>query len=504
MLTEHFIASIGAAAKAPLTNSQKDASIFIHEFQPLLQPRSIFKKSSTGPHSLAVSSTHIFAAQADKAVVHVYSREKGNQEATVPFPERITCLTLACDESVLVLGTAEGRILCWEVASGRQITTSQAHLQAVTVLAADRTSNFLLSASADSTVHAWSLPALLSFATVDVQAVSSLSAFTSHRAEVVALTLGHSSSFCNFVISASKDKTCLVWDYHTGTVMRTYLLPEMPTCLAIDAADRCVYVGYEDCSLQQLHLFDLRSESDLSAPLQPSLNSKWKAADDSMGAVLSIGISFDGYTILTGHEAGSICSWDGTGGRSTSTILQAPLPGPVTNLAFLPVTGFPDAQEEKVKIPAVIKPKFGAFDNANAEMPGNYSLSVAFPSDLPKRFPSTFEEALIAPSFPQHLLDAGLEELSTWGNRVQTRTDPEEAEDFMALDEESNTSRKLTLEEQNAGLKQELEALRRVQKASFERMEKMRLDNQALSKRQRKITAVNGARNGMNDTSDED
>lgn len=47
--------------------------------------------------------------------MHVYSREKGNQEATVPFPERVTSLALALDETVLVLGTEGGRILLWEV-----------------------------------------------------------------------------------------------------------------------------------------------------------------------------------------------------------------------------------------------------------------------------------------------------------------------------------------------------------------------------------------------------
>lgn len=62
---------------------------------------------------VAVNDTHIFAAQHEKAYVHVYSRQRGNQEAFVAFPERIRCLTLAGD--VLVCGTAEGRLMLWEV-----------------------------------------------------------------------------------------------------------------------------------------------------------------------------------------------------------------------------------------------------------------------------------------------------------------------------------------------------------------------------------------------------
>lgn len=504
MLTEHFIASIAAAAKAPSTSAQKDAGIFVHEYQPLQQQRSIFKKSATGSSCLAINPTHIFAAQADKAVVHVYSREKGNQEAIVPFPERIACIALACDDSVLVLGTAEGRMLLWEVASGRQITTSQAHLQAITVVAVDPTCNFLLSASADSTVHVWSLPALLSFATVDLQASSPLTTFTHHRAEIVALALGHSSSFCNFAVSASKDRTCLVWDYHTGTVMRTCLLPDTPVCLALDAADRHVYIGYEDGSVQQLDLYNVRNDSHSTAPVQPSLSSRWSFKRGALGAALSISVSFDGLTIMTGHQSGDVCTWEAGKGRFASKVLQAPLNGPVNNLAFLPVTGLSHDEPKKVKTPTVVKPKFGAFDNPIGEVPGSYNLNVIFPSELYARSSSEFGQALTAPTFPQQLIDQGLAELKAWGKHVRGPAEVEDAEDFMALDDEEDESSRLTLEEQNAQLKQELEALRRVQRATFDKMERMRLEKQALSKRQQRRAVVNGARNGMDDSSDED
>ena len=114
MLTEQFVAAISASTK-PNTGVTKDAGIFVHEFQPLVAQRHVFKKSATAPNGVAVTSSHIFAAQADKAIVHVYSREKGNQEALVPFPERIHSIALAAQASVLLLGTEGGRILVWEV-----------------------------------------------------------------------------------------------------------------------------------------------------------------------------------------------------------------------------------------------------------------------------------------------------------------------------------------------------------------------------------------------------
>lgn len=101
--------------KVASTSATKDAGIFVFESQPLSQPRAAYKKSYTNQNCLAVSASHVFAAQADKAVVNVYSREKGSLEATVPFQERISSIALACEDTVLVVGTTEGRLFLWEV-----------------------------------------------------------------------------------------------------------------------------------------------------------------------------------------------------------------------------------------------------------------------------------------------------------------------------------------------------------------------------------------------------
>lgn len=115
MLTETFVASTSGIHKSPSSAAIKEASIFVHEYQPLRAVRASFKKSATLQNCLVASASHIFAAQADKAVVHVFNREKGNHETLVPFPEKIHSLALAADGSILVLGTEGGRIFLWEV-----------------------------------------------------------------------------------------------------------------------------------------------------------------------------------------------------------------------------------------------------------------------------------------------------------------------------------------------------------------------------------------------------
>ena len=120
MLTESFVASVLISDKTPNTSLAKDAGIYLHDYLPLSSPKSSFKKSSTPPNGLAVSASHIFAAQAEKAVIHVYDREKRNQEAIVPFPEKITSIALAGPydgAGILAMGTEGGVVFLWEVGS---------------------------------------------------------------------------------------------------------------------------------------------------------------------------------------------------------------------------------------------------------------------------------------------------------------------------------------------------------------------------------------------------
>lgn len=121
MLTESFIASTSTptALQKPASSSvagAKDGSIFTIQFAPApVKCSGVLKRSVAGPHSLAVSKTHVFSAQSGKAVVHVYGRDKMTHEATIALPDRITCIALVSDEDVLVMGTEGGSLLVWEV-----------------------------------------------------------------------------------------------------------------------------------------------------------------------------------------------------------------------------------------------------------------------------------------------------------------------------------------------------------------------------------------------------
>ncbi|KAJ4409631.1 Pre-rRNA-processing protein ipi3 [Didymella pomorum] len=505
MLTEQFVAAISGSTK-PNTGVTKDQGIFVHEFQPLAAQRNVFKKSATAQNGIAVSSTHIFAAQTEKAIVHVYSREKGNQEAIVPFPERIHSIALAAQDTVLLLGAESGRVLAWEICSGRLVSTSTSHLQPVTSLAVDPSSKFFLSGSADAMIHVWSLPSILSFSPDTSR--SPLHTLSTHRGPISSIACGHSSSTANIAVSTSGDKTAIVWDYHNGQAMRTYLLPETPTAVTLDPADRACFIGYADGSLHTIDFYDdvqkttstdvLRDVASSHQPMQPSPKTRFGADSQKLGGTLSLSLSWDGTTLVSGHSSGKIASWDIAKSNYLTTLTN--LSGPVSNLQFLRPKGFSNTREPTFKIPTIVKPKqdAGLTGSSSGLVPPNYNLSMQFTGrlDTPSvsatearsAKTSSFAEALTHASFPASMLEESLAELDTWvapskGGAVAAA--PVAAPGQSDHIEPSGTSNDASSDEVE-NLKKELATLRRVQQATVGQLSKLREEKEYLENREKK------------------
>ncbi|KAF1983856.1 WD40 repeat-like protein [Aulographum hederae CBS 113979] len=448
MLTEQFVASIAAPTKAVATSLPQDAAIFVQELQPLPAQRQLFKKSVTARNSLAVNESHIFAAQHGKAQVHVYSRERGNHEATVSFQERISCLVLAAGGTVLILGTEGGSIILWEICTGRSIIAPQAHLQPVTSIAVDPSSNHFLSGSEDSIVHVWSLFSFLTFdSSSSSQTVHTpIRTLSNHRSAIRSLVTGHSTSRANIAVSASDDNTAIVWDYHLGRILRTYLLGSPPTSLALDAADRALIATFPNGSVQVLDFYaeSHRAISDLyevteNAPILPPPEGRYHAQD--LGAAHCVALSWDSSTILTGHESGKIALWDiGRGFRS----IISTLPGPVTNLVMQAPTGFSNSSRNdskiKIKIDKITKPQYGVSSqttdsSGNGRVPPNYTITAQLRGHLPPSSPSLFTTALTHPSFPSQLLDEAIASLSA---TTPSQPTSDHQSDFLAFSEDTD------------------------------------------------------------------
>ncbi|KAJ5124223.1 uncharacterized protein N7515_008048 [Penicillium bovifimosum] len=432
MLSESFVTSTLSSAKSP-TASLRDVGICVHELQPSSILRSTFKKSSTSTNCLAVSPSHIFTAQADKAVVHVYSREKGNQEGIVPFPERIRSIAVAGGKygDILVLGTEGGRLIVWETCTGRQVATTASHLQPVTSLVVDPTSNFILSGSSDASVHVWSLPGILSFSKPAFSASrqpsnSPIRTFSNHRAAITSLAVGHSNGRHNIVVSTAKDNTAIAWDYHTGRVLRHFLLPLSATSVTLDPVDRAFYVGYEDGSVQSVDFYrgnstqhPLHDPYAQSTPAQVSMEDRWLPPSAESGSVKTISLTYDGTTLLSGHTSGKVLSWNVARRKYISSV--ADYTHSITNLVMLPPGGIPHPSSDlKRKAHTIVKPRhdsgLAAPSHAPSAVPAEYMFhtQIITPSAPKLRQPTLFSQALTHSSFPKSMLEEGLAELAAF------------------------------------------------------------------------------------------
>ena len=443
MLTESFVASTLTSDKDISSSSSalKDVGICLHEFQPHLTPRHNYKKSSTDRNCLAVSESHIFAAQAGKAVIHVYNRDKGNQEATVPFPERIHSLAyLGIGSATLVIGTAEGRLILWELANGRQVTSTTSHLQAVSSLVVTNSYGFILSGSADSSIHVWSVSNLMCFSqdstlfTGNTLRNTPLRAFSNHRSGISAISCGHSKTATNFAVSASDDDYCYIWAIDSCEILRVILLPSTPLCFAIDPADRAIYAGYSDGNIQYIDLFQTGLDGQITAvdsvrdvtsdePTQIASTNNWSAASADIGAAQCLCLSYDGTRLLSGHSSGRILSWDVAKCRVQKSI--ADFGRSVTNLVMLRPDGLPD-EGPVFQVRAITKPKL---DYSLPTRRGTTGIppSYTFQGQIVPQRSSTqlatppedwepqdhFHVALTSPIFSQSMIDEAIKDLSS-------------------------------------------------------------------------------------------
>ncbi|RMZ85359.1 hypothetical protein DV737_g827, partial [Chaetothyriales sp. CBS 132003] len=392
MLIESFIAATSAPHKAPqhLAAALKDVGICQYEFQPQPGLRQGFKKSSVGPNCLALSKSHIFAAQLEKAVINVYSRDKANQEATVPFPERVRSLVFVEAASVLVIGTESGKLILWEVATGRLVTSSASHLHAVSSLHASPNNDYLLSGSPDATVCVWSLPLLLSFPSSSTvyggQPTASVPSrtFSAHLSPITALSCGHSRSSTNFAISASEDKTCYIWHIDTCEIIRTLLLPSTALCATLDPVDRAIYFGSKDGGIMTLNLQSLaaREEAGGGSSCQATTvellsTDTWTPASQ-LGATNAIALSYDATSLLSAHTNGAVVQWDVAKQTMASEIFN--FAQPVTNIQMLRPQGLSERKMTAYETPAIVKPRLELNNvdySRTSSVPIGYSLHVS-------------------------------------------------------------------------------------------------------------------------------
>lgn len=377
--------------------------------------------------------------------------------------------------------------------TGRQVSTTPSHLQPVTSLVVDPTSNFVLSGSSDASIHVWSIPQLLSFSKAvstarDQRAPNSpIRTFSNHRTAITALAVGHGSGRNNIAISAAQDNTAVVWEYSTGNVLRTFLLPSTAISITVDPADRAFYVGYASGNIQRIDFYEgLSAQHPLhdaklqNTPSQINAEDQWVAPSTNKGAATALALSYDGMTLYSGHPNGSVLSWDVARGKYSSTVAE--YLSPVTNLHMLHPTGFPSSatQNPNFTIPNIIKPQYNPnvsdMSQGAGNTPSNYTFNVQL-APHSQDSSAVFSEALTHSSFPASLIEEGLAELASLGSSQTVKAPATHA---APANDAIDSSQLAALEEEIANLKKQLSVSEAARRAETDEVVKLKTDIRGL------------------------
>lgn len=286
-------------------------------------------------------------------------------------------------------------------------------------------------------------------------------------------------------------------------------MPEAPTAVALDPADRAFYVAYGDGSLQTIDFYDelqtavatdvLRDSAASHRPVQPSPKSRFGAESQKLGAAQSLSLSWDGTTLVSGHVSGKVATWDVAKANYLSTLVT--LPGPVSTLQFLAPTGFPQTTEPTFKLHTVVKPKQdAALTSGSALVPPNYTLSMQFTGRLCNPHVSStesgptsktmFEQALSHPSFPSSMLEESLAELESWG--ASSKNGAALSANLMPQDQDTTTATAISGATSDAHqteleeVKKQLAALQRIQKVTFSQLSELREEKEYFMSQEKK------------------
>ena len=359
--------------------------------------------------------------------------------------------------------------------------TPPSHLDSVKCLAVDSTSNYLVSGSDDSNIYVWSIPALLSFSAsshVDPRSPTHapLRTFSDHRSAVLAVTISSGYMSTSVAVSSSQDNLCIIWDYRTGDSLRIFLLSSPASNLVLDPANRAIYAGHDDGSIQMINLLSSENEAESGmnsvqssqTALQPSSKDRWQDKMVSGQPLLSLGLSYDGTLLLSGHQDGKVHMWDvarGRYGRCLST--QS---APVTNIIVPAPLGFLKENREATKSVTIVKPRVpyeGTSGRSGMSVPSSYSFMGQFISEFNiSRFSSEsgedelmvdFDAALVHSILPMEYLEQGL---ATFSGRAEAHLLGQSSAD-------SGTNKELS------EVKEQLEASRKLNKYALGHVDKL-------------------------------
>ncbi|XP_074599138.1 guanine nucleotide-binding protein subunit beta-2 [Brevipalpus obovatus] len=214
-------------------------------------------------------------------------RESGNHGAKLVrelagFDGFLSCCRFV-DDKKIITGTADKKIILWDIETGNKIMEYKGHTGDVISMAISWDAGNFITGSVDRTVRLW-----------DMRQVTPVQTFFGHEADVNSLVFHRSNSVFG---SGSEDKTCRLFDVRSDQEIVAYKSPNGRsgfTSCALSLSGRILLAGSDDKSI---HMWDVL---------------KSKHAGNLTGhesRVTSISLTNDGMALASGSWDTSVRIW---------------------------------------------------------------------------------------------------------------------------------------------------------------------------------------------------
>lgn len=262
----------------------------------------------------------ILAVQNNKPLFHLYNMNKEAVSKRLVVGAKFNAIAVSPNNQWLAGGSKDGTLYIWNLESGAlRALNSEAHFQEITSLSWSADSTVLVSGGADARILVWRLVDLVSSQQLSGK-LEPKHTFTNHTLGITQLVIGAGNFRECRLYSASSDATCCVFDIFSGKLLYTLVSDSKINSLALDPAERQVYLGCDD----GIHLVPLYVEGQ---------QTKLGAVGSIDGSVVStntierickpsgsmkctsLAISPDGSFIYAGMDDGSVSSWETGSGQ---------------------------------------------------------------------------------------------------------------------------------------------------------------------------------------------
>lgn len=294
-------------------NENKSVHGSFKDSQPSGAAASCLISGGSSYSGLGSQGDMLLTAQKNSASIHVHQWNKPQTHVLCRIQEVLTSLTTDYTGTFLIGGTKKGWLYCWEVGTGKLLNFWQGHFKTVRrIYFTKAKSPILITASEDGIAKAWDMADVLTSSSAVSSSSNhngsiSVQAFKvwSHHSQAITDIAVASMGITARILTCSLDRSLIVQDLHITKKMCNIYFPEPLESIACTASGELVFLG---ASNGDIYVLSLSSTTVLDG--NKSVDGDKRVLLGHSRAVITMTLSNDMKTLMSGSEDGTIRIWD--------------------------------------------------------------------------------------------------------------------------------------------------------------------------------------------------